>query len=61
MVALWRVSSLLLNGDEHSDPERGAGLAGDRPHRHAQLCGAHDYAECGAVGGISPLFVSRLA
>jgi len=25
-----------LNGDEHSDPERGAGLAGDRPHRHAQ-------------------------
>src|SRR6516162_2504863 len=36
MLALWRVSSLLLNGDEHSDPERGAGLAGDRPHRHAQ-------------------------
>src|SRR5262249_46810972 len=36
MLALWGVSSLLLNGDEHSDPERGAGLAGDRPHRHAQ-------------------------
>ena len=30
MLALWRVSSLLLNGDEHSDPERGAGLAGER-------------------------------
>src|SRR5215510_1848397 len=36
MLAPWRVLSLLLNGDEHSDPERGAGLAGDRPHRHAQ-------------------------
>ena len=26
----------------------------------AELCGVHDYAECGAAGGISPLFSNRL-
>jgi transposase len=42
------------------DIEFASGMAGERPHQHAQLCGAHDYAESAAVGGISPLFGSRL-
>jgi hypothetical protein len=39
---------------------RTEGPLGPGLHRHAQLCGVHDYAECGAAGGISPLFSNRL-
>ncbi len=49
---MWVIESLtgaILWIRDDSDPYGSSGVAGDGPHRHAQLCGAYDYAECAAV------------